>query len=208
MTQNVDTLHRFVAVESELASYLKTLDKNHLVSISYMPLGTQDNEPLFETCVQAQGVDVIEVVANPVITCGVKNGNLFDNLGNVYLRTDDRIEVFNRLCLNYGKVYWLSDACYPRDAFFVRPSSRTDARNAYFAYLLSKVEEAKRTGQPLVGCSFKGWGGMASLMREKELVRLHRPPPVMATLASMVVFFSKRVISASGAHRLASMAAK
>lgn len=161
MTQNVDTLHRFVAVESELASYLKTLDKNHLVSISYMPLGTQDNVPLFETCVQAQGVDVIEVVANPVITCGVRNGNLFDNLGNVYLHTDDRIEVFNRLCLNYGKVYWVADACYPRDAFFVRPSSRTDARNAYFAYLLSKVEEAKQTGQPLVGCSYKGWGGMA-----------------------------------------------
>lgn len=161
MTQNADSLYRFVAVESELASYLKTLDKNHLVSISYMPLGTQDNEPFFETCVQAQDADVIEVVANPVITCGVKNGNLFDNLGNVYLRTDDRIEIFNRLSLNYGKVYWLADACYPRDAFFVRPSSRTDARNAYFAYLLSKVEEAKLTGQPLVGCSFKGWGGMA-----------------------------------------------
>lgn len=161
MTQNADSLSRFVSIESEIASYLKTLDKGHLVSISYMPLGMQNNESLFETCVQAQDVDLIEVVANPVITCGVRNGSLFDNLGNVYLRTDDRIETFNRLASNYGKVYCLSDACYPRDAFFVRPSSRTEARNAYFAYLLSKAEEAEQNKQPLVGCSFKGWGGMA-----------------------------------------------
>ena len=84
---------------------------------------------------------------------------LFEALPNVYNKTTEYLAQHDRIAFNINKPYVVEEFGYPRDNNFHGAGSPTVARDAFYAFVFSKVNESRKNGGPMAGCNFWGWGG-------------------------------------------------
>lgn len=157
-----DSLQEYVLWVDQMANFIKCNDKKHLVVVPYTPsnLNEETEGKILSFLLQKNGVDYVDIHFFPFTQGWVRPGNLFQSLANVFLRLDNKLALYNRVLASINKPYVLSVA-YPRDALFTRPATSTEARDAFFNYILTKVEETKQQNEGGVGVLINGWGGIA-----------------------------------------------
>ncbi|MBP1646735.1 MAG: mannanase [Bacteroidetes bacterium] len=154
---NLPTFNRWI---DETASYIHSLDTNHLVSTGSE--GTIGFAWAEEPYVQAHQFRSIDYV-----TCHVwpKNWGWFDPLKfeeTLPSSEEKALEYIRKHCLlarEMGKPLVMEEFGLARDSAACAPGSPTTARDRYFAKVFSVVYDSARAGSPLAGTNFWTWGG-------------------------------------------------
>lgn len=153
---------------AKLCKDAKLIDNKHLVSAQYVlhkNRMAEDEGTHFQRILSIEDLDFLSVSFMPAHDGWVTESNLIDGLGNVYLRLNELIDVFNRQASRNYKPF-VALCGYPRDGMFTLPGSRTDARNAFFSSVLLKWQESCNEESPFCGIVWYGWGGTARPVTE------------------------------------------
>ena len=149
---------------AHLCQAAQRLDGKHLVSTQYdlhKELSVEEEGQAFQRVLSTEGLNFVSVTFMPACDGWVTESNLIDGLGMVYLRFDALIDTFNRQATRIYKPY-VALCGYPRDGMFTLPGSRTDARDAFFASVVSKLHTCISEGlSPFSGIIWYGWAGTA-----------------------------------------------
>lgn len=163
-----DNADSFVAWVRETAAMIKQLDPNHLVSVgSEGTVGCLMDENLCRQIHACPSVDYLTVHVWPVNWGWVARSALFDGLARVYSETEAYLEQHDRMAYRLDKPWVIEEFGYPRDANFLQPGSNTQARDAFYDFVFSRVVQSCRTGGALAGCNFWGWGGKGRPIAEE-----------------------------------------
>ena len=150
----------FVKWVKETAALIKSIDPNHLVSTgSEGVIGCNVNEELCTTVHNDRNIDYMTVHIWPANWQWASKDRLFEALPNVYNKTTEYLAQHDRIAFNINKPYVVEEFGYPRDNNFHGAGSPTVARDAFYAFVFSKVNESRKNGGPMAGCNFWGWGG-------------------------------------------------
>lgn len=159
----------FAAWVRESAALIKVTDKNHLVSVGLEGAGACHGDMgLYQRVMSDDNIDFLTIQLKPIEWNWGSNDRLFDALPNVFLRTNEYLDVYDRLAHKLDKPYIIDAFSYPRDGLFTLPGTVTDARNAFFSYIFSKLNDSQRSGAPLAGVNWIGWGGLGHKLEEGE----------------------------------------
>lgn len=159
----------FAAWVRESAALIKENDKNHLVSVGLEGANACHGDMgLYQRVMGDDNIGFLTIRLKPIDWNWGSNDRLFDALPNVFLRTNEYLDVYDRLARKLDKPYIIDAFSYPRDGLFTLPGTVTHARNAYFSYVFSKLNDSRRSGAPLAGVSWIGWGGSGRKLEKGE----------------------------------------
>lgn len=160
------------------ASLIKSLDANHLVTTgSEGIVGCEEDADLFREVHSYPEIDYICIhiwpynwrwigsVSGPIATAKDINGptSMIDNIDKACKNTEDYLNKCYEAIKDLNKPMVLEEFGYPRDNYTVEPGTPTTGRDQYYQFVFDLV---KNSGK-LVGCSFWGWGGLASQLHYK-----------------------------------------
>ena len=156
-----DNKDSFITWVRETSALIKQLDPNHLVSVgSEGTVGCLMDENLYRQIHACPSVDYLTVHVWPVNWGWAKRSALFDGLARVYSESEAYLQQHDLVALRLDKPWVIEEFGYPRDANFLRPGSDTQALNAFYDFVFSRVVLSCREQGALAGCNFWGWGGM------------------------------------------------
>ncbi len=159
-TANADTLRLCTDWALREAKFIRECGAEQPVALPYVPTGRErDDEQLLGRCLRDDNVGTVCVVLSPWAQHWVSKGELIAGLGQVYLRAEQLIATCNRLALQAGKPLLLTRVEYPRAGAFTHPRAGTQARDLFFSFVASQLQQAADNHQPLCGAVFNGWGG-------------------------------------------------
>lgn len=144
----------------ESAALIKSLDPNHLVSTgSEGIIGCNVDESLCIDVHELENVDYMTVHIWPLNWGWASRDRLFDALTNVYQKTQEYIDAHDRISRKIDKPFVIEEFGYARDNNFHGAGTPTMARDAFYKFVFDAVQQSRKTGGPLAGCNFWGWGG-------------------------------------------------
>jgi mannan endo-1,4-beta-mannosidase len=154
---------RIPAFEKTLSSasaFIKSLDKNHLVTTgSEGAMGSEDSIELFEKVHADPNIDYLTIHIWPKNWTWLDVKDIPGSVDGAIAKTDayvaSHLEVANRL----KKPLVLEEFGLPRDNHGYLPSEPTVARDKYFENLLKKVAESGKKNDVLAGLNFWAYGG-------------------------------------------------
>lgn len=139
---------------NQIASLIKSIDEEHLITVSaYIPVNSREEQTL-QNIMELEDVDFVSIIADPYEMGWITASNFYNGLARVYVRTDEGLEICNRVAQRIGKPYILSDVCYPRDAMARMEGTLSDARDSYFSYIFSKLYDSCQHQMPLSAIEF------------------------------------------------------
>ena len=146
----------FISWLTQSASIIKSIDPNHMVSSGNEGhFGCEQDWELFERVNTIPGIDYITIHIWPYNWDWVKADNLEGTLPNAILRTEEYIEDHAEYARHLSKPLVCEEFGFPRNGFNPSREAPTDLRDAYYAYVFSRV------GDALQGVNFWGWSGFA-----------------------------------------------
>lgn len=142
------------------ARLIKSIDPNHLVSTgSEGIIGCAWNEDVCRRMHADAAIDYLTVHVWPINWGWSSADRLLDALPNVYLKAGEYIAQNERLARSIGKPMVVEEFGYARDQNLRAPEATTKARDSFYNFVFSKLVESARSGGPIAGCNFWGWGG-------------------------------------------------
>lgn len=145
---------------SESAALIKSIDHNHLVSTgSEGVIGCNVDDELCTRVHNDRNIDYMTVHIWPANWGWATKDRLFDALPNVYNKSTEYLQMHDRIAFKINKPYVVEEFGYPRDNNFHGAGTPTLARDAFYAFIFSKLRESKHNNGPMAGCNFWGWGG-------------------------------------------------
>jgi len=152
----------FAAWLKEISAYIKSLDKNHMVSIgSEGQWGCEKDMSLFEKIHSDPNVDYLTMHIWPKnwSWLDVKNmpGTLQKSIDSTAVYMENHMEVARKL----EKPIVLEEFGFPRDHHLYIPEDSTSLRDAYYTSVFETILHSSKTNDVLAGCNFWAWGGMA-----------------------------------------------
>jgi mannan endo-1,4-beta-mannosidase len=153
---------RYESVLKEIATYIKDVDPNHLVSTgSEGEMGSGNDYDLFERVHADQHIDYLTIHLWPKNWRWLDIKDIAGSLPNVYAKTDEyidkHIEISNRL----KKPIVLEEFGLPRDNHTYVLSDPTESRDAFYIHILNKLKASAQEKGVFAGCNFWAWGGFA-----------------------------------------------
>lgn len=149
---------------AETAKQIKSLDKKHLVSVgSEGAWGCENDYQLYERLHADKNIDYLTVHIWPYNWGWAKKESLKEDLPNAIAKTDEYIDAHLAIAKKYQKPMVVEEFGYPRDGFTFGKESTTNARNAYYEHIFSRIKESAKSAGMFAGCNFWAWGGMAKL---------------------------------------------
>lgn len=153
-----DAYRRWVA---DVAAMIKTRDKNHLVTIGHEGyMGTEDLK-LHEEIHAGRNIDYLTIHIWPKNWGWFTGHTVGEAFGNVVEKTlsyiDQHLPVADRL----GKPLVIEEFGLPRDGHSFDPAAPTLLRDAYYARILSFVEQHAVANGYISGLNFWAFGGTA-----------------------------------------------
>ena len=146
----------FICWLTESARIIKELDPNHMLSTGNEGLwGCEGSEQLLERVCSIPGVDYMTIHIWPYNWSWARAGSLSEDLPDAIAKTEEYIELHNRLARKLGQPVVLEEFGFPRDGFSPSMEASTRARDTYYKYVFSQV------GGKLQGANFWGWSGFA-----------------------------------------------
>lgn len=93
---------------------------------------------LYERLHAHEAIAYLSLTLSPVARGAVSPSSLYQGLSHAYVYTRRLLTPLQRLAQRYEKPLVVNALAYPRDKGFVLPSSATQCRDAYFAFVLSQ----------------------------------------------------------------------
>jgi len=150
----------FVAWLKDISAYIKSLDKNHLVSIgSEGQWGCEKDMALFEKIHADKNIDYLTMHIWP------KNWSWLDvkNLPGTLQKSIDSTAVYmnNHMAIarKLSKPVVLEEFGFPRDHHEYNLKDSTSLRDAYYTSVFKKILVSSKQNDVLAGCNFWAWGG-------------------------------------------------
>lgn len=156
--------NRFGKWMSEVASLIKSLDSNHLISSgSEGKHGCEEDMALYEKIHSDPNIDYLNIHIWPYNWGWVKADSLNELLSQAIENTKEYIAEHLSVAQKYSKPLVIEEFGFPRDNFRFSIDTPTIARDRYYDFLFNMVEQSCKQGSVLAGCNFWGWGGFAKL---------------------------------------------
>lgn len=152
---------------AEASALIRSIDKNHLISIgSEGAWGCENDYEVYERICADKNIDYCNIHLWPYNWGWAKKDSLIENLDRSCINTKDYIDRHLSICKRLSKPLVMEEFGFPRDNFSFSLSSSTIARDAYYKYVFSLVADNAEQGGLFAGCNFWGWGGFASPKHE------------------------------------------
>ena len=147
---------------SKTAALIKSLDKNHLVSVgSEGAWGCEDDYDAWQRICSDPNIDYCNIHIWPYNWGWAKQDSLTQHLKNAEAMSKDYIERHLAICRQLNKPLVVEEFGYPRDGFSFSKKASTTARDAYYNFVFSLMKADISRGGYFAGCNFWGWGGQA-----------------------------------------------
>ena len=152
----------FVAWLKDISSYIKSLDKNHLVSIgSEGQWGCEMDMGLFKQIHSDPNIDYLTMHIWPKNWSWLDVKNMNGTLQNSIDKTAEYINNHMAVARELSKPIVLEEFGFPRDHHQYNLTDSTVLRDTYYASVFEIILKASKTNDILAGCNFWAWGGMA-----------------------------------------------
>ena len=152
----------------ETSKLIRSLDKNHLISIgSEGKWGCEGELNCWERICADKNVDYCNIHLWPYNWSWARKDHLQEDLGISCKNTKEYIDEHLEVCGRIRKPLVMEEFGYPCDGFSFSTSSTTAARDGYYKYVFSLVSDNAASGGYFAGCNFWGWGGFANPKHEQ-----------------------------------------
>lgn len=148
---------------SKASALIRSLDSNHLISIgSEGIIGCEVDSALYEQISSDPNIDYMTVHVWPYNWRWVRKDSLLADVPEACRQSAEYLRPHITIARRLQKPLVIEEFGYPRDDYSFLPGSSTEARDNYFAFMLSLVKE-----EPVIsGCNFWAWGGEARPQHE------------------------------------------
>ena len=147
---------------ADVASLIKSLDPNHMVSSGNEGLwGCENDITLFEKIHADANIDYLNIHVWPYNWGWVKADSLMELLPQAKENTKKYIDEHMVVAKKYCKPVVLEEFGFPRDGFKFSKEASTNARDEYYRYVFDLIRKDRESGGFFAGCNFWVWGGFA-----------------------------------------------
>ena len=147
---------------ADVASLIKSLDPNHMVSSGNEGLwGCENDITLFEKIHADANIDYLNIHVWPYNWGWVKADSLMELLPQAKENTKKYIDEHMVVAKKYCKPVVLEEFGFPRDGFKFSKEASTNARDEYYRYVFDLIRKDRESGGFFAGCNFGAWGGFA-----------------------------------------------
>ncbi len=147
---------------ADVASLIKSLDPNHMVSSGNEGLwGCENDITLFEKIHADANIDYLNIHVWPYNWGWVKADSLMELLPQAKENTKKYIDEHMVVVKKYCKPVVLEEFGFPRDGFKFSKEASTNARDEYYRYVFDLIRKDRESGGFFAGCNFWAWGGFA-----------------------------------------------
>jgi mannan endo-1,4-beta-mannosidase len=161
-------LHAFEKWLAEASALIRSLDRNHLISIgSEGSWGCENDYECYERICADPNIDYCNIHLWPYNWSWARKDHLIEDLGVSCQNTKEYIDRHLAICDRLGKPLVMEEFGYPRDGMSYKPGSPTKGRDGYYEYVFSLVADNAEQGGKFAGCNFWGWGGFAKSRHEQ-----------------------------------------
>lgn len=158
-TEAVDAYKKWI---SSTADHIKSIDKNHLVTIgSEGFMGTEENWDLFKEIHAYKNIDYLTIHIWPKNWSWFKDSPTIENMPLVIEKTLAYIKQHERIARQVNKPLVIEEFGLPRDKHAFDPSTSTKLRDEYFASIFSLWANSRDHNGAIAGCNFWAFGGIA-----------------------------------------------
>ena len=156
---------------TEASALIRSIDKNHLISIgSEGSWGCENDYGCYERICADKNIDYCNVHLWPYNWGWAKPDSLIENLDRACQNTKEYIDKHLAICDKLGKPLVMEEFGYPRDGMKYDLDTPTKGRDGYYKYVFSLVADNAESGGKFAGCNFWGWGGFAKPLHEQWVV--------------------------------------
>ena len=152
----------YAAWIKEIASHIKTLDTNHLVSTgSEGQAGSEEDFDLYARVHSDPNIDYLTMHIWPKNWSWIDTANIAGTLPQAIRNTGTYMDKHIALADSLKKPITLEEFGMPRDSHKYELSDSTSCRDAYYKYIFERVLQSVNSNGSLGGCNFWAWGGYA-----------------------------------------------
>ena len=165
-----EELQPFTNWLKEASALIRSLDKNHLISIGTEGAwGCEGDYETYEKISSDPNIDYCNVHIWPYNWSWAKPDRLIEDLPAACDSTKQYIDRHIEICDRLNKPLVMEEFGYPRDGFKFDKKTSTKGRDGYYKYVFSLVAENAEKGGKFAGCNFWAWGGRANPQHEQWL---------------------------------------
>jgi len=147
---------------SETAAYIKSIDKNHLLTIGTEGfMGTDENWSLFKEIHNDKNVDYLTIHIWPKNWGWFKDAPTKESLPAVIQKTAAYIQQHENIAKALNKPLVIEEFGLPRDGHSFDPALSTQLRDEYFGSIFAQWKNSKKTNGAIAGCNFWAFGGVS-----------------------------------------------
>ena len=158
----------FAAWLAETSALIRSLDKNHLISIgSEGKWGCEGDMQLYEQVCSDKNIDYMNLHLWPYNWNWVRERTLRKNLPIACKNTKEYIDEHIVVSERLNKPLVMEEFGFPRDGFSFSLESTTTVRDDFYRYVFSLVADNALKGGNFAGCNFWGWGGLANPVHDQ-----------------------------------------
>lgn len=150
----------FAAWLKDISTYIKSLDKNHMVSIgSEGQWGCEMDMDLFEQIHDDTNIDYLTMHIWPKNWSWLDVKNMPGTLQNSIDKTAEYMNNHIAVARKLKKPIVLEEFGFPRDHHEYNLKDSTALRDKYYTAVFEKILTASQEKDVLAGCNFWAWGG-------------------------------------------------
>ena len=150
---------------SKASALIRSLDKNHLISIGSEGIwGCENDTALYERVSADPNIDYMNAHIWPYNWNWAKQDSLQENIQRACDNSGEYLKEHIRIARKLQKPLVVEEFGYPRDGFQFAPASPTTARDQYYNYIFSMA----MADSIVKGCNFWGWGGEARPVHQEQ----------------------------------------
>ena len=165
-----EELQPFTNWLKEASALIRSLDKNHLISIGTEGAwGCEGDYETYEKISSDPNIDYCNIHIWPYNWSWAKPDRLIEDLPAACDSTKQYIDRHIEICDRLNKPLVMEEFGYPRDGFKFDKKTSTKGRDGYYTYVFSLVAENAEKGGKFAGCNFWAWGGRANPQHEQWL---------------------------------------
>lgn len=163
-----EALPAFEAWLRRASSLIRSLDKNHLISIgSEGEVGCEMDIDCWRRICSDPNVDYTNIHIWPANWGWAHRDSLDVHLRRAVTYTIDYIARHLAISEALHKPMVLEEFGYPRDGYAFSPKTTTRNRDAYYAFVFDDFLKKAKQGSGFSGCNFWAWGGDAVAKHEQ-----------------------------------------
>ena len=150
-----EELQPFTNWLKEASALIRSLDKNHLISIGTEGAwGCEGDYETYEKISSDPNIDYCNIHIWPYNWSWAKPDRLIEDLPAACDSTKQYIDRHIEICDRLNKPLVMEEFGYPRDGFKFDKKTSTKGRDGYYKYVFSLVAENAEKGGKFAGCNF------------------------------------------------------